>query len=165
MQVIIGTRDAGVSHVPAQIEEHGVDIDTSSDPSVQIAERELDRWIGTVGVPLRLRHVPHRGGAGDKRVSPRESGRMAGSITAGVGILLCVAALAGCAALPPISYYFPEAAVEGKWIAHVDTYAYSLHLPPMAPTPVWISTGGISDVSKQEHGTSSRISSLFSGLQ
>ena len=41
VKVVIGTRQAGVSHVPAEIGKHSVDLNTGRDPPVQIAQRKM----------------------------------------------------------------------------------------------------------------------------
>ena len=41
MEVIVGTLDAGVPHVSAEVWELRVDTDTSGDPPVEIANSEM----------------------------------------------------------------------------------------------------------------------------
>ena len=41
VQIVIGALDTGVPHVPAEVWEHRVDIDTIGDPPVEIANSEV----------------------------------------------------------------------------------------------------------------------------
>ena len=55
MEVIIGTLDAGVPHVSAEVWEFGVDTDAGGDPPVEIANSEMMPEVvrsGSVAIPL-----------------------------------------------------------------------------------------------------------------
>ena len=41
MKVVVRALNTGMPHVSAEVWEHGIDINTSGDPPVQIAEREV----------------------------------------------------------------------------------------------------------------------------